>query len=209
MPTEKIVEVDAIIATHLHFDHFDETAIRILSKKLPIFAQDETDAATLCDYGFQDVHILKFRGVEFNGIRLFKTGCHHGIPGKAENVYEAINMRGEACGVVFRHPEEKTLYLAGDTIWCDYVDEAIRQHRPDVIVLNAAEATVEACGRIIMGLNDIREVLNAAPNAIVIASHMDNVGHEMLWRKDIRRFVMENSLESRLLIPEDGDICEF
>lgn len=209
MPVEKIMEVDAVIATHLHFDHFDETAIRILPKTLPVFVQDEVDAATLLGYGFQDVRILKFGGVKFNGVQLFKTGCHHGIPGRAENVYEAINIRGEACGAVFRHPEERTLYLAGDTIWCDYVAEAIRQHQPDVIVVNAAEATIEACGRIIMGLDDVREVLRAAPDAVVIASHMDNVGHEMLWREDIHKFVKENSLELRVLVPEDGEVCEF
>ena len=60
-----------------------------------------------------------------------------------------------------------------------------------------------------MGLDDVREVLRAAPDAVVIASHMDNVGHEMLWRKDIRKFVKENSLESRVLVPEDGEVCEF
>ena len=78
-----------------------------------------------------------------------------------------------------------------------------------MIVVNAAEATVKDCGRIIMGLDDVREVLNAAPNAVVVASHMDNVGHEKLWRKDIREFVEKNSLQSRLLVPEDGETCAF
>lgn len=72
MPVEKIMEVDAVIATHLHFDHFDETAIRILPKTLPVFVQDEVDAATLLGYGFQDVRILKFGGVKFNGVRSSK-----------------------------------------------------------------------------------------------------------------------------------------
>lgn len=62
MPVEKIMEVDAVIATHLHFDHFDETAIRILPKTLPVFVQDEVDASTLLGYGFQDVRVLKFGG---------------------------------------------------------------------------------------------------------------------------------------------------
>lgn len=210
-PPEKIAaETDAVIVTHLHFDHFDEAAARILPKTLPVFAQDETDAETLRERGFRDVSVLKFSGTEFRGVSLFKTGCHHGVPGKAERVYEALGMRGEACGVVFRHPqEEKTPYLCGDTIWCDYVSSAIELHRPDVIVVNAAEATVKDCGRIIMGLDDVREVLNAAPNAVVVASHMDNVGHEKLWRKDIREFVEKNSLQSRLLVPEDGETCAF
>ena len=35
MPLEKIIEFDAVIATHLHFDHFDETAF---CRKLCLFS---------------------------------------------------------------------------------------------------------------------------------------------------------------------------
>lgn len=37
MPVEKIMEVDAVIATHLHFDHFDETAT-VFCRKLCLFS---------------------------------------------------------------------------------------------------------------------------------------------------------------------------
>lgn len=202
--------IDAVLATHLHFDHFDQTAIDAIPKETPILAQDEKDAATLRGYGFRRVIPLKYGGIDFRGIELFKTGCHHGIPGVVEKLYEAIEMRGQACGVVFRsQKEDKTLYLAGDTIWCDYVENAIRLHKPDAIVVNAACASIKECGRIIMGLEDIRAVLNATPDAIVVASHMDEVGHSTLWRKDIRKFVRDNALEARLLIPDDGETLEF
>ena len=111
---------------------------------------------------------------------------------------------------VMRHPAEaKTLYLAGDTIWCDYVKAAIDTFAPDVIVVNAAEATIVGFGRIIMGLEDVQAVLDHAPRAVVIASHMDNVGHEKLWRRDLRGYIREHHLEARLLVPEDGEVCRF
>lgn len=78
------------------------------------------------------------------------------------------------------------MYLAGDTVWYQGVENAIEKFSPDVVVVNSAEAAISGFGRIIMGLEDISEVLKAAPSAIVIASHMDNVGHAKLWRKDIR-----------------------
>ena len=93
------------------------------------------------------------------------------------------------------------------SVWCEYVDAAIRDHRPDVIVVNAARAAVAPFGPIIMGLEDVEKVLAAAPEATVIASHMDNVGHATVWREDIREFAAQHGVTKRLLIPEDGETC--
>ena len=210
LPISEILKVDAVIATHLHFDHFDETAMKVIPKNLPIFAQDEMDAAVLRQNGFADVRVLKYGGIDFNGVTLIKTDCIHGQPGEIGRLYENLPIRKEACGVVMKSSAEaKTLYLAGDTVWCEYVDAAIRDYHPDVIVVNAARAAVAPFGPIIMGLEDIEKVLAAAPEAVVIASHMDNVGHATVWRKDIREFAVRLGGKNRLLVPEDGEVCEF
>ena len=210
MPLEDILKVDAVIATHLHFDHFDETAMQVIPKDMTLFAQDETDAGALRGKGFADVRVLKYSGEVFNGTTLFKTDCIHGQPGEIGRLYENLPIRREACGVVMRSPKEaKTLYLAGDTVWCDYVAAAIRDYRPDVIVVNAARAQVAPFGPIIMGLEDIEKILEAVPEATVVVSHMDNVGHATLWRKDIKEFVAKHGVKERLLIPEDGEELEL
>lgn len=209
LPINEILKVDAVIATHLHFDHFDDKAMERIPRSMPIFVQDALDAETLRGKGFADLRILKYGGLEFRGVMLYKTDCLHGQFENIGLLYEKMNLRSEACGVVMRHPEEKTLYLVGDTIWCGYVKGALETWKPDVVVVNAAEATICSFGRIIMGLEDLQEVLDHAPQAVVIASHMDNVGHEKLWRKDLRRYRSEHHLEGRLLIPEDGEVCEF
>ena len=208
LPIREILKVDAVIATHLHFDHFDETAMREIPKNMPIFAQDEVDAAVLRQNGFADVRVLKYSGIDFNGVTLIKTDCIHGQPGEIGLLYEKLPIRKEACGVVMKSSAEaKTLYLAGDTVWCEYVDASIRDHRPDVIVVNAARAAVAPFGPIIMGLEDLEKVLAAAPKATIIASHMDNVGHATDWRSDIREFAARCGTAKRLLIPEDGETC--
>lgn len=42
---DKIVDVDAVIVTHTHDDHWDAAAIAAIPKTLPVFAQHEADAA--------------------------------------------------------------------------------------------------------------------------------------------------------------------
>ena len=210
LPISEILKVDAVIATHLHFDHFDETAMKAIPETMPIFAQDEIDAESLRQNGFADVRVLKYGGSDFNGVTLIKTDCIHGQPGEIGRLYENLPIRTEACGVVMKSAADaNTLYLAGDTVWCEYVEAAIRDHRPEVIVVNAARAAVAPFGPIIMGLEDIEKVLAVAPEATVIASHMDNVGHATVWRKDIREFADRCGATKRLLIPEDGAACDF
>jgi hypothetical protein len=62
---------------------------------------------------------------------------------------------GEACGVVFRHPQEKTLWLVGDTIWRPEIEADMLKAAPDVVVLNAGYAHVIGFGPIIMGKEDV------------------------------------------------------
>jgi L-ascorbate metabolism protein UlaG (beta-lactamase superfamily) len=42
---DEILDVDAVIVTHIHPDHWDEAAINLVPKDMLIFAQNEKDAA--------------------------------------------------------------------------------------------------------------------------------------------------------------------
>ena len=53
-------------------------------------------------------------------------------------------------------------------------------------------------------LSDIEKVCQAAPQTIVIASHLDSVNHALLTRKDIIAFANERNL-SGIRVPEDGE----
>ncbi len=117
-------------------------------------------------------------------------------------------MPYDAMGVVFKSEDEKTLYIAGDTIWCEEVIEALTKYHPDVIVINACAATVLNGERLIMNIDDVKEVLQNAPNATVIASHMDTVSHLSVTRNDLKEFKNKNNIDN-LLIPEDGEVIDF
>ena len=98
-----------------------------------------------------------------------------------------------------------TLYFAGDTIWCADVEEAIASHRPDVIVVNTGEAQFLEGGPIIMGVDDVVRVCQAAPHARVIAVHMEAVNHCVLTREGLRAGLGGSAVKSTVLIPRDGE----
>ena len=210
MPVAEIVAgVDAVIVTHCHIDHFDPAAVAALDKALPVFAQDETDAATLREAGFADVRVLASAGTDFGGVTLYKTPCRHGEPEKAKPVFAAVGIRYEAMGVVLQAAGEPTLYMVGDSIWCPEVAETLARFKPAVAVVNAARAETGGSGPIIMGLEDIAALREAAPNMKIVASHLDTVGHATLCRADLRAWARENAATEILLVPEDGEILTF
>jgi L-ascorbate metabolism protein UlaG (beta-lactamase superfamily) len=204
-PLEEILAVDAVIVTHTHHDHWDDAAISRVPKHLPLFAQHDADAELIRSQGFTGVSILS-KDTVFNGISLVKTPGQHGTD---EAYAVARQIMGEVCGIVFRHMDEKTLYVAGDTIWNDYVRSNLAQYKPDVVVLNAGDAQVPGLGSIIMGTEDVKKVHDAAPAATLIASHMEAINHCVLTRAELREFAERNGISQRLLVPEDGEHYTF
>src|SRR5699024_4352496 len=115
----------------------------------------------------------------FGDIKLTKTKGEHGRG-------ELIELAGQVCGVVFKHPDEKTLYVAGDTVWNNLVQQEIETHKPDIIVVNAGDNQFLEGGSLVMGKDDVYEVYKAAPNAKIIASHMEAVNHWTLSREELK-----------------------
>ena len=121
---DEILSVDAVIVTHTHPDHWDEAAVSRVPKHLPLFDQHEGDAELMRSQGCIDVRILS-NDTTFNGVSLVKTPGQHGTD---EAYAVAGQLMREVRVIVFRHADEKTLYVAGDTIWNDYVLSSLAQH---------------------------------------------------------------------------------
>lgn len=190
--------VDAYLCSHVHLDHIGLSpagkGCKGLNPSIPIYAQSRQDADYLAFSGMKDVRILDDR-MTFGDAELIKVKAVHGtnIP------------CGDACGYIFRSPNEKTLYVAGDTVWCPAVQETLEQYRPQVIITNNCAAVLQGYGRLIMDDNDLYEVCKAAPDATIIASHMDNVPHATLTRETLTAKLVEKGIRSRVRIPDDGE----
>lgn len=195
-----IANIDAVILTHLHLDHWDDAAKGALPKDIKLFVQNEEDAREVKKDGFQNVEVLQEDSV-FEDIQLIKTKGEHGRG-------EILKLAGQVCGVVFKHPNEKTLYVAGDTVWYEAVRETIETHKPEIIVVNGGDNQFLEGGSLVMEKEDIYEVYNAAPNARIISVHMEAVNHWTLSRDELKSFINEKGI-STVLVPDDGESYSF
>lgn len=108
----------------------------------------------------------------------------------------------EISGYVLDHPQEKTLYLVGDSIYDPIIQEQIEEHNPGVLVINACDARVSR-GRLIMNGDDVLKLAKANPEKKIVVSHMDGVSYAYLSSEQLRSSLKEDRLE-QVLIPDDG-----
>ncbi len=194
--------VDYYLSTHIHPDHIDiamdGTVGAPLNKNVPVICQNEQDAEIFRRSGFQSVTILSVEGMTFGDAKLTQVPALHGT----------VNPCGEAMGVMFESKQDKTFYLAGDTIWYMEVAHTLKKYQPEVTALNCCAAETLENGRLIMNDEDVLSVSMAAPKTRLYLTHFDNVAHASLTRHTMKGRLTERNV-TNYDMPEDGQSIEY
>ena len=196
-PAEVVGALDAVLVTHLHNDHFDAAAREVLDAGLPVACQPP-DAETLREHGLRDVRPVA-GAIDLGGVGVVRTAGRHGTGEIGERM-------APVCGFVVRAPGEPSVYVAGDTIWCEEVEEALAEHDPDVVVVNAGAARFLEGDPITMDADDVVTTARAA-RGVVVAVHMEAINHCALTRAQLRAAAADAGVE--VLVPDDGETLNF
>jgi L-ascorbate metabolism protein UlaG (beta-lactamase superfamily) len=186
VPAAEVVRgIDGCVVTHLHQDHFDTAAAELLPRDLPILTQPES-VEPLRARGFTNV---TDEGAGWLGLDVARTGGQHGTG-------EIAAMLAPVSGFVV-----EGVYVAGDTIWCDEVRDALTTHRPATTIVNASGARFLEGDPIVMDVADVERVRKETAGRVVVV-HLEAINHCIEPRSAYRDL-------AGVEIPADGETIEL
>lgn len=192
---EILEDTDVCLVTHMHEDHFSPD---YLPKDIRLVFQNETDEARAKEMGFVNTDHFSGDEMKFSDVTVYRTGGRHG------DTDLLAEKAGPVSGFVFVKEGEKTLWIAGDTVFYEGFRQSYEKYHPAVIVVNSCDARTSS-GRLIMNTADIVKVCHCAPESVIIASHMDAVSHARLTRADLKMHLRGTPYAKQVIIPQDGE----
>ncbi|UFH31589.1 MBL fold metallo-hydrolase [Chryseobacterium sp. C-71] len=200
MPVEEIVkDIDLVIVTHTHEDHFDKPASSTLNKSVELIMQP-ADKEFFKKEGFINATVVEGQKV-WNGITINRVEGKHGS-GKV------LEMMGKTSGFVLQAKNQPTVYIVGDTIWNEDIKKDIEKFKPDYIIVNSGGALMKDFSDTPIIMNEVQTMalIAASGKAKVIAVHMDALDHCFTTRAILKKKASELKIgQDKLIIPEDGE----
>lgn len=188
--------VDGVLLTHTHSDHFDEAAIQQIPWGKPILCQPE-DKEKLKKLGFSQVYPIEEKFC-WEGIGITRTGGQHGTG-------EIALKMAPVSGYILQGEGEPSLYIAGDTVYCQEVEQVLTMSQPAVVVVNAGGARFDMGDPITMTPEQVAMVCRTKANLQVIAVHMEAINHCVVSRNELRTYLKKEGLVGQVAIPMDGE----
>lgn len=202
-PAEVLAHVHATLVTHSHPDHFGPLAQKLLPKDLPLFCTP-ADAGLPAFKAFPNRTVVEEK-LEWQGISIQRIAGQHGSG-------PVLQFMGEVSGYILRAEGEPSLYIVGDSILTEEVRKTVEEEQPDIIVCNSGGGILPGFEKfpVLMDESATVAVAKAAPNAIVLAVHLESIDFCRVTRKSMRECAAEKGIApERLLIPRDGEEMTF
>ncbi|MBC3541631.1 MBL fold metallo-hydrolase [Rufibacter sediminis] len=200
MPVAEITkDLDLVLVTHTHADHFDEAASKLLPKSIELINQP-ADKDFFTKEGFTNATALEDNRT-WQNLSIHRVEAQHGTG-------EILKMMGKTSGYVLKAKNQPTIYVVGDAIWTEEIKKNIKTFQPDYIIVNSGGAAVKGYEQspILMEEVQTMALIKESGKAKVIAVHMDALDHCRTTRASLRKKADELKISrKKLLIPQDGE----
>lgn len=200
---EIISDLDCILVTHSHPDHFDKHAGELLSKEIKLFCTS-VDKDFFLNLEFSNIETINNSFI-WEDIMITRIEGKHGS-GKI------LSYMGKVSGYVLQANNEPTVYIVSDSILVDEVERAIKKYKPEIIITNSGGGIIPGFEKYPVMMNEEQtiELMELAPKAKVIAVHLESIDFCRTTRSSLRGLASQKGIsENQLFIPKDGETLRF
>jgi L-ascorbate metabolism protein UlaG (beta-lactamase superfamily) len=187
-----IDEIDYLLLTHLHFDHFDKKAIERIPKTKTVLCSSE-DSKKLKKMGFSKIQPID-ETVEIDGIKIKRYSAIHG-----RGILTYLMGKGSSYLIDYNGFK---LFLTGDSILTKRVKNTMIEVAPHLIIANAGAARFRFGKPITMSIKDVQAVSGILPNSKIVVIHLDTLNH-CTESSDFCKTQIKDY--QNLFIPADGE----
>lgn len=196
-----LTQITCGLITHCrygHYDHLDKAGVRFLVQNhIPVYCNKP-------DERFLRRRHITTIPLTINQKSDFLTGSI--TPVAADHGHGILGiLMGSGAGYYIEFPDEKTIYISGDTIMTQSVRNVLTDLKPDISILNAGTATLDFGKPILMSIQEQLDFIKTAPNKVV-AVHLDAFNHCLTSRSMLKSAVLQEGLSEKVIIPEDGEL---
>ena len=206
LSVETIGVPDVVLLSHdHHFDNLDNGGRKLLETARTVITTEagvkrlSGNIVGLTPWKTHDVSTPDGRV-----LRITATPARHGPPD---------GDRGPVIGFVLslNDQSDPLVYISGDTVWYEGVQDVARHTSPRVVVAFAGAARVREVGpaHLTFTATEVVEVARAFASAIIVPLHAEGWAHFSESRADIDRAFSSAGLSDRLRLPEAGRPLEL
>ncbi len=187
--------IDAVLLSHdHHFDNLDTTGRALLARAGAVY----TTLAGAARLGGNATGLAPWDEVPLGPtVRLTATPARHGPDG---------GDRGPVIGFLLTLAHGPTIYVSGDTVWYEGVEEVGRRARVDVAFLNLGAAKVAVAGPAPLTFTaaEAVQLARAWPATRIVPLHFEGWGHFTEGAAEVREAFGAAGMRERLVWLEPG-----
>jgi len=171
--------IDVLLISHLHADHFDKEAKEILNKNLTTVVPTE-NKETILNWGFYSTEGLKWNDTitfkkDFETIKIIAVKALHA---KDEHLNTEL---GHVNGYIIEYNDGKNIfriYWTGDTVWFDEIKDYTKFGKINLLIPNMGAVGADGnIGRRGLDATECMKIIQCLNPTLIIPVHHSTFSH--------------------------------